>query len=395
MKKLMHGELQGWSVVLLVCLAVSSFLLPRYLQAQSETASVSGQVTDQSGAVVPGVHVEIKNVDTNVSQVTMTNGEGFYVFPVLKPGNYLMNVSKQMFRTVSVTGIKLSVQQDLSRNFVLQVGSSSESVTVTAEAAEVVNTMDGSVGTVINRQFVENMPLNGRSYQTLIALSPGVIMTPVSVNGADQGQFSANGMRTNSNYFTVDGVSANFGVPVFQGLAQATSGSLPSTNIQGGFSNLVSVDAMEEFKIQTSTFAPEFGRTPGAQISIVSRSGTNDLHGSLFEYFRNDVTDAKDFFDISKPPLRFNDFGGTIGGPVIIPKLYNGRDKTFFFFSYEGQRFVLPQPTAITTVPTAAERAAATNPIARALLDAFALPNGPAVPTGGAKLESHHSTKKI
>ncbi len=392
MKMPVNIQLLRWTVAVVLLLLTGSLLVFQPCAfAQSETASVSGQVTDQSGAVIPDAQVEIKNVDTNVSLVTRTNGVGFYVFPVLKPGNYLINVSKPMFRTVSVTGIQLSVQQDLSRNFVLQVGSSAESVTVTANAESVVNTVDGSVGTVIDRSFVENMPLNGRSYQTLIALSPGVIMTPVSVNGSDQGQFSANGMRTNANYFTVDGVSANFGVPVFQGLAQATSGSLPSTNIQGGFSNLVSVDAMQEFKIQTSTFAPEYGRTPGAQISIVSRSGTNDFHGSLFEYFRNDITDAKDFFDISKPPLRFNDFGGTIGGPVIIPKLYNGRDKTFFFFSYEGQRFVLPQPTAITTVPTQAERDAAPNPIARDMLNAFALPNGPAVATGGARFTATYS----
>ena len=157
-----------------------------------------------------------------------------------------------------------------------------------------VNTESGAVSTVIDRTFVDNLPLNGRSFQTLISLTPGVVLTPSVYD--DQGQFSVNGQRTTANYFTVDGVSANFGVTGYIAMVETASGALPALSASGGTNSLVSVDAMQEFRIQTSSFAPEFGRTPGAQISIVTRSGTNAFHGSLSEYFRNSVLDAKDWF---------------------------------------------------------------------------------------------------
>src|SRR5262249_23323320 len=143
-----------------------------------------------------------------------------------------------------------------------------------------------SVGTTVNRQFVENLPLNGRSFQSLFELTPGVVLTPSGEGG--QGQFSVNGQRTNSNYITVDGVSANVSAAVGNTLGQNATGSVPGFAATGGTNNLVSVDALQEFKIQTSTYAPEFGRTPGAQVSIVTRGGTNDFRGSVFEYFRNE-----------------------------------------------------------------------------------------------------------
>ena len=171
---------------------------------------------------------------------------------------------------------------------------------------------------MIDRTFVENLPLNGRSFQTLIMLTPGVVLTATTFN--DQGQFSVNGQRADANYFTVDGVSANFGVTGYFPMVQTASGALPALSASGGTNSLVSVDAMQEFRIQTSSFAPEFGRTPGGQISIVTRSGTNAFHGTLFEYFRNDALDAKDWFvnfnGLPKPEQRLNDFGGVLGGPV-------------------------------------------------------------------------------
>ncbi len=169
----------------------------------------------------------------------------------------------------------------------------SEAVTVEG-GAPLVNTTSGAVSTVIDRAFVENLPLNGRSFQTLIMLTPGVVVTPTSFN--DQGQFSVNGQRADANYFTVDGVSANFGVTGYFPMMQTASGALPALSAAGGTNSLVSVDALQEFRIQTSSFAPEFGRTPGGQISIVTRSGTNAFHGSLFEYFRHDALDAEDWF---------------------------------------------------------------------------------------------------
>jgi hypothetical protein len=215
------------------------------------------------------------------------------------------------------------------------------------------------------------------------------------------GQFSVNGQRSNANYVTVDGVSANLGTNNFAGFSPAVSGSMPATNVQGSFVNLASVDALQEFKIQTSTFAPEFGRSPGAQISLVTKSGTNAPHGSVYEYFRNDKMDANDFFNnlnsIPKQHLRYNNFGGTFNGPVWVPKVYNGRSRTFFFFSYEAQRFKLPQSAVLSVVPSLSARKGATTPYATTVLNSFPLPNGadivtPAgVATGGAYFVAAYS----
>lgn len=383
----------------LLWLAVVVFALAVLGVAQDETATITGRVTDTSGAALVNATVLIVNQSTGVQRTTSSNDMGLYVVPGLKPGIYRIIVKHDGFSQIVKTGIVLHVQDSAAENFELKVGSVSESVTVLADAVT-VNTRDASVGTVIDQKFVSSIPLNGRSIQTLINLAPGMVNAPVSTTGSDQGQYSANGMRTNGNYFTVDGVSANFGVPVFVDLAQGGSGSLPATNIQGGFSNLVSVDALQEFKIQTSTFAPEFGRSPGAQISLVTRSGSNQWHGALFEYFRNDALDATSYFDTKKPPLRFNNFGGTFSGPIHFPG-YDGRNRTFFFFSYEGQRFLLPQPQLTTVVPSLSARQNAPTALARQLLDAFPLPNGGDIldsggnPTGGALLRASYSNLNV
>ena len=232
-----------------------------------------------------------------------------------------------------------------------------------------INTTDGSVSTVVDQTFVKNMPLNGRSFQTLINLSPGVVAIPS--NPENGGQFSVNGQRGSSNYWMVDGVSANVGIGVTtsgSGTGNGLGGALGSFSVLGGTNSLVSVDSMEEFRIQTSTYAPEFGRTPGGQISIVTRSGTNQFHGTIFDYFRNDILDANNWFNTSiTPPLpkakeRQNDFGGTVGGPIL-------KNRTFFFFSYEGLRLRLPQ-TALATVPDIAARQSAV-PVMQPFLNAF------------------------
>src|SRR5262249_25726879 len=157
-------------------------------------------------------------------------------------------------------------------DFEMALGAASETITVEG-GTPLVNTQSGTVSTVIDRTFVDNLPLNGRSFQTLILLTPGVVVTATAFD--DQGQFSVNGQRADANYFTVDGVSANFGITGYLAMVQAASGALPALSASGGTNSLVSVDAMQEFRIQTSSFAPEFGRTPGGQVSIVTRSGTN------------------------------------------------------------------------------------------------------------------------
>jgi hypothetical protein len=208
-----------------------------------------------------------------------------------------------------------------------------------------------------------------------------VVFTPSNV--VTQGQFSVNGQRTSSNYFTIDGVSANFGLGPSQSIYERGGGGVPSLSVHGGTNTLVSVDAVQEFAIQTSAFAPEFGRQPGAQVSIVTRSGTNDLRGSAFYYFRHDALDANNFFanasGLPKPKLRQNDFGVVLGGPLRLSRLYDGRNQTFFFVSYEGLRLRQPTISPIMAVPSLAARERATG-IVKEMLNAYPLPTGPADP---------------
>jgi hypothetical protein len=360
--------------------------------AQTELATVLGRVTDPSGAVVAGAEVEIRSIDTNLAVTSRTNGDGLYTLPSLHPGHYVISVRKAGFKTVSLTQLDLNVQDNVIRNFALQLGSAAESITVTADG-EKINTSDASISTVVDRQFAENLPLNGRSFQALIQLTPGVVLT-TSTN-RDAGQFSVNGQRANANYWMVDGVSANIGISSNFVAGNGIGGALPSFGVQGGTNSLVSVDALQEFRILTSTFAPEFGRTPGGQISIVTRSGTDEFHGTAFEYLRNDVLDAANWFNgytnnppLPKPEERQNDFGGTLSGPIV-------RDRTFFFFSYEGLRLRLPQ-TALTTVPDLAARQNAISTM-RPFFNAFPLPNGAEVldangqPTGAAQFNASFS----
>ena len=344
--------------------------------AQLETATVSGQVVDPSGLSVAGAHVKLVDIDRDTSTSAATNNSGLYTFATVRPGRYRMEVDAVGFRIVNVTGLTLNVQDHIEQNVRLQVGSVAESVTVEASAQQ-VNTTDATVSTVVDRHFAENLPMNGRSFQTLIELTPGVVLT--TSGPESDGQFSVNGQRADSNYWMIDGVSANIGVSAV-GAADTLSGSLGGFNAQGGTNSLVSVDAMQEFRIQTSTFAPEFGRTPGGQISIVTRSGTNEFHGTAFDYLRNDALDASSWFNgfTNNPPLpkaeeRQNDFGGTFSGPIV-------KNRTFFFFSYEGLRLRLPQ-TGLSTVPDASFTPGTTNSRQNAIaamqpfFNAFPLPN--------------------
>jgi hypothetical protein len=340
-------------VVILLLTAIATF-------AQTEGARISGRVTDPTDAVVVGALCTITNLETNVSITTTTNEDGIYVVPDLHPATYRLTIQKDGFRTVVQPHLQLYVQDAVNENFALALVSVSETSTVVDEEP-VLQTDSAAVSTVVDQQFVKNMPLNGRSFQSLIALTPGIVFTSQSLG---DGQFSTNGQYSNANYFMVDGVSANFGVQI-SGLGQTLGGATPGLTAQGGTNGVVSVDAMREFRVQTSSYAPEFGRTLGAQISIVTKSGTNQFHGLVFDYVRNDIFDARNYFNVPplpKPPLRQNDFGGTLGGPVL-------KDETFFFFSYEGLRLRLPQ-TASGEFFTASARAAiapAYQPVVNAL----------------------------
>jgi hypothetical protein len=331
--------------------------------AQTESARISGRVTDPTDAVVGGAQCTITNIETNVSITTTTNEDGIYVIPDLHPGTYRLTIQKDGFRTVVQPKLELYVQDAVNENFALALGSVSETSTVVDEAP-VLQTDSAAVSTVVDQQFVKNMPLNGRSFQSLIALTPGVVFTSQSLG---DGQFSTNGQYSNTNYFMVDGVSANFGVRI-SGLGQTLGGATPGLTAQGGTNGIVSVDAMKEFRVQTSSYAPEFGRTLGAQISIVTKSGANQFHGLVFDYVRNDIFDARNYFDapaLPKPPLRQNDFGGTVGGPIL-------KDKTFFFFSHEGLRLRLPQTASGEFFTTSARAAIA--PAYQPIVNALPLP---------------------
>jgi len=381
MLRLPNGAVGNYCPLLL--LLVTCLIHPAL--AQLETATVSGQVADPSGLTVAGAHVKLVDIDRDTSAIAITSNSGLYTFASVRPGRYRMEVNAAGFRIVNVTGLTLNVQDHIEQNFRLQIGSVAESVTVEANAQQ-VNTTDATVSTVVDRQFAENLPLNGRSFQTLIQLTPGVVLT--ANNGIDTGQFSVNGQRASSNYWMVDGVSANIGISATSVPGNGLAGALGSSSVFGGTNSLVSVDALQEFRIQTSTFAPEFGRTPGGQISIVTRSGTNQFHGTAFDYLRNDIFDANNWFNgvniLNPTPLpkakeRQNDFGGIFGGPIV-------KDRTFFFFSYEGLRLRLPQ-TALTLVPdTSPQDPFSRQFAATALLpyvNAFPLPNGPEVLLNG------------
>ena len=400
------------ALVLVVCLLLIAAIIHPGAFAQSTAASISGRVTDQSSAAIADAEVEITNTDTGFTQIVKTNAEGVYSLPVLQPGKYLMNVRKQSFRTVSVTGITLNVQDNLSRNFALQVGSVSESITVTGDTVN-INTTDASVSTVIDQTYVQNMPLNGRSFQDLILLTPGVVtQTPQNNFALNQlsslgqtGEFSVNGQRAEENYYTVDGVSANLGGTSGSGLTAnaGVSGSLGASTTLGTTQALVSVDDLQEFRVQSSTYSAEYGRNPGGQFAFETKSGTNHWHGDVYDYLRNNYFDANDWFNnylnIKEPPLRQNDFGGTLGGPIRIPHIYNGKDKTFFFVSYEGLRLIQPQPGSVSPTPDPCFRGtgactggAVPAPAAlQPVLQAFPMPNRPDIGDGWAQFKGSWS----
>ncbi len=361
--------------------------------AQSATATLSGTVVDEQGAVVAGASVKITDATKAFERTITANDVGYFIFSQLPPSGYSVKIGRSGFGGAQLNDLVLNVNDQRVLRVQLKVATATATVDVIADSALIDDSP--AVSTIVDRQFVENQPLNGRSFQTLVELAPGVVLTPSSNPVA--GQFSVNGQRTGSNYFTVDGVSANFGSTASVTLYESAGGGVPSYSALGTTSSLASVDAVQEFSIQTSTYAPEFGRQPGGQISLITRSGTNNYHGSVFNYLRNDIFDAANYFDnragLSKPPLRQNDFGGTFGGPLPflnfgegVPPFNSGKDRTFFFFSYEGLR--LRQPARVEPnfrVPSLRVRQNATG-ILRDILNAFPLPTGAELtnPTNGA-----------
>jgi hypothetical protein len=351
-------------------------------RSQSSDATLGGVIEDRSGAVIPNVKVKVIDVATGITRDVTTNGDGIFSVPGLNPGKYSVHVEHPGFADVEVTDITLNVASNRQLEIKLAVGKSQQSVTVDGSGLT-LNTTDASVSTVIDRKFVENTPLNGRSFQDLISMTPGVVtqspQTSEQVPGV-LGDFSVNGQRTESNYYTVDGVTANISSGNGGAVGGAsTGGTLGGSTALGTTQTLISVDALQEFRVESSTYSAEYGHSPGGQFALVTRSGTNAFQGTVFDYLRNNFFDANNWFNDHygdpQPALRQNDFGGTLGGPVRIPKLYNGKGRTFFFVSYEGLRVDQPTAATIQYVPDLFMRQQATAAM-QPILNAFPLPNG-------------------
>jgi len=361
------------------CCLTLCLILASSMYATGQTADLSGTVRDSSGAVIPKVKITITKENTRFQQETLSQEEGFYRFPFLLPGSYTLKATAQGFDLLSQPSVKLDADQKARVDFTLLPAAVKQSVTVRGNASS-VQTESPAVATEVDSELIRDLPVNGRSFQSLIALAPGASFGPVialSHTLGDSGTaLNVNGQRDTANYFTVDGVSANLamGSGPF-GVGPLAGGVYPVFDIIGSTHGIISMDDMQEFKLQTSTYTAEFGRTDGGQLAIVSRSGSNEFHGSVFDYFRNEALDANDWFanaaDLPRPALRQNDFGAVFGGPIL-------KNRTFFFFSYEGLRAKQPG-TAKTVVPSLAAREAAIGPIQQ-LLNAFPLPNGPAIP---------------
>ncbi len=318
----------------LVCLLVSG------LSAQEINASLSGTVTDTSGAVVPNAAFSIANAQTGVvASQGKTNDSGVYSAPSLPVGSYRLRVEAPGFKRAEVQGITLQVDQRARIDITLQPGEVAETITVVGEGLGQLESESSSVGAIINTSQVRDLPMPNRNIFNLLTLVGGV-SSGGAATGVNASQLSINGSRTLNSEFAVDGVSV-------------VSGST------GGVQRVPSTEAIREFRVLTSGYTAEYGRTSGGFISVITDSGTNQLHGSLYEYFRNEKLNANNFFNNLRGQRRqtdrYNQFGGKLGGPVFLPKLYDGRNRTFFFFNYEGLRRQAPFNNQ-STIPTAAFR---------------------------------------
>ena len=369
------SQISSFTLLLILLLA----LMGAGARAQGATAVLTGTVVDTQGAHVGEADIQVIQLEQGFQRSVKSDEHGVFSVAALRPGQYVLSATHSGFKSTIIRNIVLNVNANIEILVTLKIADDKQTVTVYDRPS--LSSTSGAVANVIDRQFIQDLPLDGRSIQALITLSPGVQLVPVE--GSNPGQFSVNGMRSNTNYFTIDGVSANFAAGNGGSITDGSTGSTPAVDIQGGFSNLVSIDALREFQIQTSSFAPEFGRSPGAQISMVTRSGELKFHGSAYDYFRNDALDAADWFsdylNTGKQALRYNDFGGTLGGPIAFPGYKDSKKQSFFFFSYEGTRFTQPAAAAPTIVPSIAARAGAPTAVTSEVLNAFPIPNGAAI----------------
>src|SRR6266480_302297 len=306
------------------------FLSAPVLRAQVDTGTILGTVTDASGAPINGAKVALTNEGTSAALSTITATDGGYKFTPVKIGRYKLTASFQGFQTITQTNVPVNVGADVVVNFALKPGSVTEVIEVSS-APPVLETQSGSVGQVVDSRSVNDLPLNGRNFTFLAQLAAGVNTPQADTRGnAANGAFAANGLRPAQNNYLLDGIDNNSDTVDF----------LNGTN----FVVLPPVDAIQEFKVQTTGFSAQFGRSGAAILNATIKQGTNELHGTIWEFLRNDKLDAADFFEnangIKKGEYRQNQFGVSAGGPVKIPHLFDGRNKVFFFGDFEGLRRV-------------------------------------------------------
>lgn len=313
------------SFAILFCLALTA-------AAQSPTAKVTGRVTDPSGAVVPAASIRVTNLDTNISSTAAANETGDYTIPYLNPGRYTLEASAAGFRTYRRAEFTLVVDQDQRIDIPLEVGAATETVTI-SDTPPAINTESGARGDVTSSREIAEIPLEGRNFSDLAYLTGGVIPKG---DGGD-GQYAVNGARADNISFMIDG----------QNNTQRRNTG-PVVNLP--------IESVQEFKMMTSGYSAEFGRYAGGVLSVVTKSGTNRLRGSIYEFLRNDIWDATGYFDLTKSKLRRNQFGANVSGPVVLPKLYNGKNRTFFLFTWDTiksvdgktQRGIVPLPEMLT-----------------------------------------------
>jgi hypothetical protein len=303
-------------LTLLLCMLVAG---PRCLRAQASSGRVTGTISDPTSARIAEATVRITNVETNVVRAITTDAQGIYVAPDLIPGHYKIEVTATGFGSEERNGLTLLIGQTLTLNFALKPGTAAEQVTVEA-AAQLIDTTTSTVGDFVNEQSVSDLPLNGRDFNNLIGLAAGAAP-------GQNGLYDINGGRGEANSYLVDGVDVS------------------ASNVYGPPANKPNLEAIGEFQVMTSNFSAEFGRSVGGVINAHIKSGANAMHGSLFEYFRNDYLDARNRFELEKAPYRFNQFGGSLGGAII-------KNKLFYFGDYQGNRIVQGTPVSIS-VPEA------------------------------------------
>jgi hypothetical protein len=314
------------------------------LAAHAQNAQMTGRITDPSGAVVPQANVSVIASATSVTRRVSSNQEGYYTVPLLQPGRYEVVVQKEGFKAINRQGIELSVGEIARLDFILELGNTSEVIEVTG-AAPLLETESTTMGQVVDGRQVVNLPLLGRNPYALAALVPGVRaslgVNQLPVDQISTASASINGLRANQNEYLLDGAP----------------NTAPAQNQPVVHAN---PDMVQEFKVETNAYSAEYGRAAGGIYNVVTKGGTNEVHGTAYEFFRDTSLNANDFFanraGRERAPFRFNQFGGTVGGPVFIPKFYDGRNRTFFFASVELVRF--SQGVAFTgTMPTELQKA--------------------------------------